>query len=96
MITFAELAMAPGGWIAWIITGLIAGWLCGMVMRGGGYGFIGDTILGLIGALIGGIITGFFVTGVAGFWGSIVVAFIGACILVAISRAFTGRRSMVP
>lgn len=92
MYLLADLQMQPGGWIAWIITGLIAGWLCGMVMRGGGYGFIGDTILGLIGALIGGVITGFFVTGVAGFWGSILVAFIGACILVAISRGLTGGR----
>ena len=95
MVTFAEVAMAPGGFIAWIVTGLIAGWLAGMVMRGGGYGFIGDTILGLIGALIGGFITGLFVSGVAGFWGSIVVAFIGACILVAISRAVTGTRHTV-
>jgi uncharacterized membrane protein YeaQ/YmgE (transglycosylase-associated protein family) len=95
MYTLADVAMNPGGFIAWIVTGLIAGWLCGMVMRGGGYGFIGDTVLGLIGALIGGFITDMFVTGMAGFWGTIVIAFIGACILVAISRLVTGRRSTV-
>src|SRR5947209_15183009 len=42
------------GIIAWIIVGLIAGWLAGMIMKGGGYGLIGDLILGLIGAVVGG------------------------------------------
>jgi uncharacterized membrane protein YeaQ/YmgE (transglycosylase-associated protein family) len=84
--------MDAGGWIAWIFAGLIAGWLSGKVMRGEGYGFFGDTILGLIGALVGGFVTGLFVNGTAGFWGTIIVAFIGACILVAISRAVNPHR----
>lgn len=86
----AAIDLVPGGFIAWIITGLIAGWLAGMVMRGDGYGVFGDTILGLIGALIGGFITGLFVQGAAGFWGTILVAFIGACLLVALFRGVTG------
>lgn len=85
----AELVLSPGGFIAWIIVGLIAGWLAGMVMSGGGYGVLRDTLLGLIGALIGGVVTGFFVQGAAGFWGSIVVAFLGACVLVGIVRALS-------
>jgi len=40
----------------WIIVGLIAGWLTGKIMRGAGYGVIGDIIVGIIGALIGGFI----------------------------------------
>lgn len=86
------------GLLAWIIIGLIAGWLAGLVMKGGGYGVIGDIILGIIGAIIGGFlastlfgipnpINGINIT-------SLVVAFLGAVIVVAIVRAFT-RRSPV-
>ena len=42
------------GILAWLVVGLIAGWLASMVMRGGGYGLIGDIIVGIVGALIGG------------------------------------------
>ncbi len=83
------------GLLAWIIVGLIAGWLAGMVMKGGGYGIVGDIIIGIIGALLGGFlaatvfgiqdaVSGLNVT-------SVVVAFIGAVILVAILRALPGR-----
>src|SRR5579859_5164613 len=44
--------------IAWIVLGLIAGWLAGQVMKGGGYGVIGDIVLGIIGAVVGGFLTG--------------------------------------
>jgi uncharacterized membrane protein YeaQ/YmgE (transglycosylase-associated protein family) len=71
-----------------IIVGLIAGWLAGQVMRGGGYGVIVDILLGLLGGIVGG-----WLFGSLGFWpgggmlGSIIVSFVGAVILVAISRA---------
>jgi uncharacterized membrane protein YeaQ/YmgE (transglycosylase-associated protein family) len=76
------------------VVGLIAGWLAGVVMKGGGYGILWDLIIGLVGALIGGFVFGLLVQGDAGFWGSILVAFLGACILIAIVRALSpGRRS---
>ncbi|HEX5272576.1 MAG TPA: GlsB/YeaQ/YmgE family stress response membrane protein [Gemmataceae bacterium] len=85
----------PGGIIAWIVIGIVAGWLAGLVMRGGGYGIIVDLIVGLIGALIGGFVFSLLVAGDAGFWGSMIIAFIGACILVAIVRAVApGRTTM--
>jgi uncharacterized membrane protein YeaQ/YmgE (transglycosylase-associated protein family) len=87
------MALNPGGLIAWIVVGLIAGWLAGQVMKGGGYGIIGDLIIGLIGALIGGFLVGLFIQGSVGLIGSIIVAFIGAVVLVAIVRALTGGRS---
>jgi uncharacterized membrane protein YeaQ/YmgE (transglycosylase-associated protein family) len=90
----AEIALAPGGFIAWLVVGLIAGFLAGSVMRGGGYGMIGDVVMGLIGALVGGFLTGFFVQGNAGFVGSIVVAFIGACLLIALVRAINPRTTI--
>ncbi len=83
------------GLLTWIIVGLIAGWLAGLVMKGGGYGVIGDIILGIIGALVGGFIAG-AVFGIPdpinGFnITTLVVAFLGAVIVVAIVRALTRR-----
>jgi uncharacterized membrane protein YeaQ/YmgE (transglycosylase-associated protein family) len=83
------------GILAWLVLGLIAGFLASMVMRGGGYGIIGDVIVGIVGALIGGFIfSALGGTGVTGLnlW-SLVVAFVGACILIAILRAVSGRRA---
>ena len=75
------------GILAWIVVGLIAGWLAGQVMKGGGYGLVVDIILGLLGGVLGGWI--FEKLGVStggGMIGSIIVAFIGALILVGITR----------
>jgi uncharacterized membrane protein YeaQ/YmgE (transglycosylase-associated protein family) len=81
------------GWIAWIIIGGIAGALAGMVMRGGGFGILGDIIVGIVGAIIGGLILGLFVNMTVGWWGTFITAFIGACILIAILRAIAPKRS---
>jgi len=70
-----------------IIVGLIAGWLAGQVMKGGGYGVLVDIILGLLGGLVGGWLfgaLGIFPGG--GMVGSIIVSFVGAVILVGITR----------
>ena len=75
------------GFLAWIIVGLIAGWLAGQVMKGGGYGVLVDIILGLLGGLLGGWLFGQLGIGAgSGMIGSIIVAFIGAVILVGITR----------
>ena len=81
------------GWIAWIIIGGIAGALAGMVMKGGGFGILGDIIVGIAGAIIGGLILGLFVNMTVGWWGTFITAFIGACILIAILRAIAPKRS---
>jgi len=73
--------------LEWILVGLVAGWLAGMVMKGGGYGIIVDIILGIIGGFLGG-----WLFGMLGIWpaggviGSLIVAFVGAVILVGITR----------
>jgi uncharacterized membrane protein YeaQ/YmgE (transglycosylase-associated protein family) len=82
--------------IAWIVLGLIAGWLAGTIMRGGGYGIIGDIVLGIVGALIGGWLTGVLLGRdmVSGFnIETLIVAVIGAIVLIGISRLFTGSRA---
>jgi uncharacterized membrane protein YeaQ/YmgE (transglycosylase-associated protein family) len=90
----ADITLMPGSLIAWIFVGLISGFLAGQVMKGGGYGLIGDLVVGLIGSLVGGFLISFFDSGVAGFWGSVFVSFVGACVFIAISRALTGRRAV--
>jgi uncharacterized membrane protein YeaQ/YmgE (transglycosylase-associated protein family) len=75
------------GFLAWIVVGLIAGWLAGQVMKGGGYGVAVDIILGLVGGVLGGWIFGRLgISAGGGMIGSIIVAFIGAVILVGITR----------
>lgn len=69
-----------------LLVGLIAGWLAGIVMKGGGYGVIGDIIIGIIGALIGGHVLGWLGFGAGGLIGSIFTAFIGAIILIFLIR----------
>jgi uncharacterized membrane protein YeaQ/YmgE (transglycosylase-associated protein family) len=72
--------------------GLIAGWLAGQVMRGGGFGLVGDIIVGILGAFIGGLLFGYLLPGSSvGLVGSIVVAFIGAIVLIGLLRAVSGR-----
>jgi uncharacterized membrane protein YeaQ/YmgE (transglycosylase-associated protein family) len=75
------------GFLAWIVVGLIAGWLAGQVMKGGGYGVAVDIILGLVGGVLGGWIFGRLgISAGGGMIGSIIVAFIGAVILVGTTR----------
>jgi uncharacterized membrane protein YeaQ/YmgE (transglycosylase-associated protein family) len=95
MSTIAEIIfhLEPGGIVAWLVVGLIAGWCAGFVMKGAGYGLIGDIVVGLLGAMIGGFLSGFFITGNAGFWSSVGVAFIGACILIVIARFVALKRT---
>jgi uncharacterized membrane protein YeaQ/YmgE (transglycosylase-associated protein family) len=93
MSTFAEIDLAPGGIVAWLVVGIVAGFLAGKVMKGSGYGLIGDLVVGLVGALVGGFLFGLLVGGTAGFWGSIVVAFVGACALIWIVRAVAPGRT---
>ena len=86
------MVLDPGGLIAWVIVGLVAGFLASRVMKGGSYGLVGDIIMGIIGAFVGGFLAGLLgFTGPTGLIGSIVVAFIGACIFIAIVRALPGR-----
>jgi uncharacterized membrane protein YeaQ/YmgE (transglycosylase-associated protein family) len=83
------------GILSWIIVGLIAGFLAGQVMRGGGYGVIGDIIIGVLGGLLGGWIAFYFfnigdtMSGISVV--SILVAFAGAILLIIILRMIGGR-----
>ena len=83
------------GLLSWIVVGAIAGWLSGQVMKGRGFGLLGDIVVGIVGGLIGGFlaevlfkvpnaVNGFNLT-------SILVAFLGAVLLIVIARLLQGR-----
>jgi uncharacterized membrane protein YeaQ/YmgE (transglycosylase-associated protein family) len=70
-----------------ILIGLTAGWLAGQLMKGGGFGLVGDILVGVVGALLGGFL--FSMLGLSaggGLIGSLIVATIGACVLLFLLR----------
>jgi uncharacterized membrane protein YeaQ/YmgE (transglycosylase-associated protein family) len=83
------------GIIAWIIIGALAGWITGKIMKGSGYGFFVDMIVGLIGALVGGFLSshlGFGGVGQHGLIVSILIAVVGAVIFTWILRMISGNK----
>jgi uncharacterized membrane protein YeaQ/YmgE (transglycosylase-associated protein family) len=89
------MELSPGGIIAWILVGLIAGWAAGKVSRGHAFGLIGDLVVGLLGALIGGLVAGVFIHGSVGLFGTMIIAFLGALLLLTLLRLFSGGRRTV-
>lgn len=85
------------GLITWIIVGAIAGLLAGMVMRGRGFGFLGDIIIGIAGALVGGWLASVLlnipnpITGIN--IQTIIIAFFGAIVVMFLIRLARGGRS---
>jgi uncharacterized membrane protein YeaQ/YmgE (transglycosylase-associated protein family) len=69
-----------------LIIGLIAGWLAGLIMKGSGYGVLGDLVLGIVGAMIGGNVLGWFGIVTYGLVGSLIAALVGALILIFLIR----------
>ena len=66
-----------------ILIGLAAGWLAGQIMRGGGFGLVGDLIVGVIGALVGGVLFGVVGLAATNLLGQLITATVGAIILIA-------------
>jgi uncharacterized membrane protein YeaQ/YmgE (transglycosylase-associated protein family) len=75
--------------IAWLVIGVVAGWLAGVLVKGGGFGLIGDIVVGVIGAFIGGWLAGLlhFHIQIGPSWmSSIITATIGAVALLVVLR----------
>jgi uncharacterized membrane protein YeaQ/YmgE (transglycosylase-associated protein family) len=73
--------------LIFLLIGAIAGWLAGIVVRGGGFGLIGDIVVGVIGSFIGGWLFGLLhIARGSGFLGSVVGAFVGAVALLLVLR----------
>lgn len=70
-----------------LVVGLVAGWLAGVLVKGGGFGAIGDIVVGVIGAVVGGwLFSALGASAGGGLLGSIIVATIGAVVLLFIAR----------
>jgi len=77
----------------WILVGLIAGWITGKLMKGGGYGFVVDVILGIVGAVVGGFIAqAIGISPQGGLIYTILIAVAGAVIVVFLVRLITGKK----
>jgi uncharacterized membrane protein YeaQ/YmgE (transglycosylase-associated protein family) len=76
-----------------ILLGLVAGWLTGKIMKGSGYGFFWDIILGIVGSLVGGFIAlKLFHFTASGLISELLVALVGAILVVIVFRLITGNR----
>jgi uncharacterized membrane protein YeaQ/YmgE (transglycosylase-associated protein family) len=73
--------------LIWIISGIVAGWLAGVIVKGSGFGIIGDFIIGLIGGVIGGWLAGLLGISASNWLGQVLVAAAGGVVLVIIIRA---------
>ncbi|WKZ69435.1 MAG: GlsB/YeaQ/YmgE family stress response membrane protein [Melioribacteraceae bacterium] len=76
--------------IIWILSGILAGWLTGKIMKGSGYGLLGDLAIGLLGAVVGGFLAGLFGLEATSWVGQIVVAVVGGIVLVWVVRKIKG------
>ena len=75
--------MDPQALIIFLIIGAVAGWLAGMVMTGGGFGLIGNIIVGIVGAFVAGwLFPNFWPMGGYGYLGAIIHAANGAIIVL--------------
>ncbi len=74
--------------LAWLVIGAVAGWLAGTFVKGGGFGLLGDIVVGIVGAFIGGWLAGVLNIHVGSGWVSaIITAAVGASLLLLILRA---------
>lgn len=74
--------------ILWFcLIGVCAGWLAGQFVKGGGFGLVGDLIVGVIGAVLGGYLFGLTGIGGGGLVGALVTATVGAIVLLVVLRA---------
>lgn len=73
--------------IVWfILIGIVAGWLAGQIVKGSGFGVIGDMVVGVLGAILGGLLFNALQLPWGGLFGSLIVATIGAIVLIFIVR----------
>jgi uncharacterized membrane protein YeaQ/YmgE (transglycosylase-associated protein family) len=83
------------GLFTWLIVGAIVGWLAGLVMKGKGFGLLGNIVVGVIGALVGGYLASVFLkiqNAISGFnLTTFVVAFVGAIIVLLVAKLLKGR-----
>ncbi len=70
--------------LVFLAIGAVAGWIAGQLMKGGGFGLLGNIIIGIVGSFVGGFLFGRFISG--GLIGAIVTATLGAVVLLAVVK----------
>lgn len=78
--------------IGWLIIGGLGGWLAGKIMRGGGFGVVGNIVVGVVGAVVGGWLFSLLGFEANGFIGSIITAVVGAMALLYVAGLLTKGR----
>lgn len=78
------------GLLMFIFIGLVSGWLAGVLVKGGGFGILGDIVVGILGAVIGGYFFNALGISAGGMLGAILVATVGAVILIFVLRVIRG------
>ncbi|MBA2588995.1 MAG: GlsB/YeaQ/YmgE family stress response membrane protein [Alphaproteobacteria bacterium] len=79
--------MDAQGLLIWLVIGAVAGWLAGTLVKGGGFGLVGDIIVGIVGAFIGGFLAGALHISIgSGIISSILTATVGAVLLILLVR----------
>ncbi len=73
-----------GAIISWLVVGLVAGWLSGQIMKGSGFGLVGNLVLGVIGAVVGGVLFRLVGLGPTNLIGSVIAATVGAIVFVVV------------
>lgn len=72
--------------LIFLLIGAVSGWLAGTLMKGGGFGLLGNIIVGIVGAVIGGFVFGQLGIEAGGFVGSIITATVGAVLLLFVAK----------
>ena len=78
--------MEPTSLLAFLLIGVLAGWIAAKLMRGAGLGVVGNLVIGSIGAIIGGYVFRFIGISAGGFLGSLLTATVGAALLLYVAR----------
>ncbi len=92
LVVASNLLVGGPNVLAWLILGGLAGTIAGRLLYGRAFGFVGNIILGLIGAWLGGELASLFIHNGFRFWGSLLVAIVGSLIVTAVWGAVTGKR----
>jgi len=76
------MSIATQNLIIFLIVGAVAGWLAGLLMKGGGFGILGNVLVGVVGAIIGGWVFGLLGVTAFGILGVLLTALVGALLLL--------------
>lgn len=80
-------------WLWYILIGLVAGWLGGLIVKGSGSGLVINIIVGIIGSVLGGWLFSLMGISSVNMWGSLITAIVGAIVLLLIVSLFTRKKA---